>query len=259
MKYIFNLILFFSFSAFAQESIEASLVKEYSLDVDDIVAIDNFGTQYHINNNSFQKNSAAQNLSYSNVQLGDISSANTFNPLKINVFYKDFNTVVILDNRLAEIFKIDFNTTQPYKNVTHVSTGHDNTLWLFNQDTQQLELFDYKTGTTRAKTLPIQSAVLDVKSNYNNCYLLTKQYLIIYNYFGSIIKKIKNTGYTAIAENNGNTYLKKENTLFYLKKNTENVQPIAIPNLLINQFFVTNETLYIYNNETLQQYQLKID
>ena len=57
-------------------------------------------------------------LKYSNLQLGPITSANSFNPLKINVFYKAFNTVIILDNRLAEIYKIDFNQTKPYKNIS---------------------------------------------------------------------------------------------------------------------------------------------
>ena len=66
------------------------------------------------------------------------------------MFYKDFNTVVILDNRLAEIYKIDFNTKQPYKNVSHITTGYDNALWLFNSDLQILELYDYKADKVRA-------------------------------------------------------------------------------------------------------------
>src|SRR5690606_38794399 len=122
-------------------------------------------------------------IGYNNFQLGDITSVNTFNPLKINVFYRDFNTVVVLNNSLTEIFKIDFNTIQPYKNVTHISSGFDNTLWIFNQDTQNLELYDYKTNTARAKTLPIKGSVLDLKSNHDTCWLLTKNHLYVYNYF----------------------------------------------------------------------------
>ena len=43
------------------------------------------------------------------MQLGEISSIDAFNALKTTVFYRDFNTVIILDNRLSEIMKIDFN------------------------------------------------------------------------------------------------------------------------------------------------------
>jgi hypothetical protein len=69
---------------------------------------------------------------------------------------------------------------------------------------------------------------------------------------------MKNDGYTEMAENGGNVILKKANQLFYLKDSTDNPTPIELPNLLINQFLLTNETLYIYDGETLHQFQLKL-
>lgn len=259
MKYITYLFLLLSYSICAQKTIETSFVKKTDFKTDLLIAIDNFGTKYFINNNVFNKKDATKTITYNNLQLGNITTANAFNPLKMNLFYKDFNSVIILDNRLAEIFKIDFNALSKYKNVSHVSTGHDNTIWIFNQDNQKLELFDYKTRTTRTQTVPIQSIVLDLKSNYNFCFLLTKNFLYTYNYFGSLVKKIKNNGYIELVENNGNIILKKNNSLVYLKKNSDIAVPISLPHLLINEFFVTNETLYIYANETLHEYKIKID
>ncbi len=223
-----------------------------------IVGIDNFGIIYLIDNAVFHKIDKEKDVTYSNVQLGQITSANAFNSLKINLFYKNFNTVVILDNRLAEIYKIDFNTIQPYKNVSHISTGYDNTLWVFNTDLQQLELFDYKINKTRAVTMPVQSNVLDIQSNFNFCWLLTEKHIYKYNYFGSIISKIPNEGFSEIAEDNGNVILKRGNNLLYLPKNSEIYLTIPLVGLLINQFLVTNETLYIYDSKKLHQYQLKI-
>ncbi len=260
MKYTIYLFLFLTCSISAQKVIETSFIKKTDFKTDRLIAIDNFGTRYFINNNVFNKKDPNQTvITYNNLQLGNITTANAFNPLKTNLFYKDFNSVIILDNRLAEIFRIDFNALPEYKNISHVSTGHDNTIWVFNQDNQKLELFDYKTRTTRAQTVPIQSVILDLKSNYNFCYLLTKDYLYIYNYFGSLVKKIKNHECTELTESNGDIILKTKNSLVYLKKNSETVIPILIPNLLINAFFVTNETLYIYANETLKEYKIKID
>ena len=259
MRYTFYIFLFFSISIFAQESIEAKFVKKSDLKSETLISVDNFGTSYYLKNDVLHKKTENITITYNNLQLGTLHSSNAFNPLKINLFYKDFNTVIILDNRLAEIFKIDFNALSTYKNVSHISTGHDNTIWIFNQDLQKLELFDYKTRTTRAQTVPVQSAVLDLKSNYNFCWLLTENFLYVYNYFGSLLKKVKNNGYTALVESNENIILKKYNTLFFMKKGQDKIIPIITQNLLINQFFVTNETLYIYNNETLQQFQLKIN
>jgi hypothetical protein len=262
MKHVFTLLFFYSLPICAQVPIATSLVKKTALKADTFVSINNFDTNFYIQDNVLFKNTRETkgiDIGYNNFQLGKISSVNTFNPLKINLFYKDFNTVIILDNRLAEIFKIDFNALADYKYITHVTTGSDNTLWVFNQNTQQLELFDYKTNSTRAKSLPIQKAVLDMKSNYNNCWVLTEKQLFVYDYFGNLLKKIKNEGYTELDLDNENIVFKKDNTLFYLKKDSETAVPIDLPNLLINQFFVTNETLYIYSDEMLHQFQLKIN
>jgi len=259
MKYTYYIIFLLSISIVAQEPIEAKFIKKTNFQADKLISVDNFGTKYYLINDVFHKNANDKIITYNNLQLGTLQSASAFNPLKINLFYKNFNTVIILDNRLAEIFKIDFNTLSSYKNVSHISTGHDNTIWIFNQDLQKLELFDYKTRTTRAQTVPVQSTVLDLKSNFNFCWLLTENFIYVYNYFGSLVKKTKNTGFTSLIENNDNIILKKENSLFYLNKNSNTIKTITTSNILINQFFVTNETMYIYNNKILQEYQLKIN
>lgn len=258
MKLLQYFFLLLSFSVFPQDNIEAELESKTEFKGDSIIGIDNFGTVFYTLNNSLVKKQEEKLLKYSNLQLGNITSANSFNPLKINIFYGTFNTVIILDNRLAEIYKIDFNKIEPYKNVTHVSTGSDNTIWIFNQNVMQLELYDYKTNTTRAKTLPVESKILDIASNYNSCWLLTKEYIYKYNYFGTLVDKTPNNGYSNIKESNENIVLKKDNSLFYVSKNTSTIKPVNISNLLISQFFVTNENVYIYTDKVLYQHQLKL-
>ncbi|MGC6432122.1 MAG: hypothetical protein ACON5F_13845 [Jejuia sp.] len=260
MKWIKIIFFLISVSAIGQASIETIPVKTSSLKVDNVIGIDNFGNIFYIKESTIYKKTKDTAISYNNLQLGKLTSANSFNPLKINLFYQELNSVVILDNRLAEIFKIDFNDINTYRNVSHISTGYDNTIWLFNQDTQLLEVFDYKTRSTKAQTLkPIDSPVLDLKSNYNYAYLLTEDELLIYNYFGSLVRKIKNEGYTSLQENNEAIFLKRDDTLFYLGTDASMVIPINTNNILIPQFFVTNETLYIYNFETLQEFQIKLN
>lgn len=236
----------------------AIAVDEILINADHLINIDNFGTRFYTNGNTFYKEDPKQIFNYSNVQLGNITSANAFNPLKINLLYKNFNTVVVLDNRLSEIFKIDFNTIQPYKNVTHISTGFDTTLWIFNQDLQQLELFDYKTNKTRATAMPVESNVLDLESNYNYVWLLTEKFLYKYNYFGSTISKMENDHFIQISEDNGNLVIQKNEGLYFLAKDSDQLIAIKLPELLIKQFLLTNESLYICTDETLHHFQLKI-
>ncbi|WP_296382529.1 hypothetical protein [Winogradskyella sp.] len=260
MQKLFYIIFLFGFTCFSQQQVKASIKDSTNLKAKNIFGVDTFGTLYYTTEDySFHKKTKDTTITYTNFQLGEITSANAFNSLKINLFYKDFNTAVILDNRLAEVYKIDFNTIQPYKNVSFISTGFDNTLWVFNQDLQQLELYDYKTNKVRLKTVPVQSNALDLKSDYNNCYLLTENFLYTYNYFGSLISKHLNDGYESLAFSKSHLILKKGDQLHILQKNKTEIQSIEHANLLINQFLVTNETLYIYDDETLRQYQLKIE
>jgi len=259
MKYIKYILLFFPIIFFGQQVISTKLISKHSEELKTLVSIDKYNTLYSFNNTTFYSKGSNGNFEYTNLQLGDITWANTFNPLKINLFYKDFNTVIILDNRLSEIKKIDFNSLSPFRLVSKISSANDNNIWVFNDNTQQLELFDFITNKSKYKTLPIDGVVYDLKSNYNTCWLLTKEHLYIYSYFGSLLKKMKNNGFTSIEESNGSVILKKDNSLFYLKHDSENPLQISVPNLLINRFFVTNETLYIYDGEMLHQYQLLND
>jgi len=110
----------------------------------------------------------------------------------------------------------------------------------------------------RATTLPVESNVLDLVSNYNFCWLLTENFLYQYNYFGSLIRKTKNDGFVQMEEDNGNLIIKQRGQLIFLPKDSETYFPLPLNGLLIKQFLVTNETLYIYDSKKLHQYQLKI-
>lgn len=256
MKYLLCLIYSFCLAQ-TNPTLETTFLDKTSYNNKRLIFIDNFNFSYIQEHNTLYKLMDNYSLNYTNLQLGDIKSINLFNPLKINIFYKDFNSVIVLDNRLAEILKIDFNSNNIYKNVDFVSSGSDNTIWIFNQDSQQLELFDYIKNTTKLKTIPIKSKVLDLISNYNYCWLLTEHNLYKFNYFGSLVQKIKNDGFTSFTETNGNIILKKDNKLFLLKKESYNLIPIELPKLLITAFFVNHETLYIYDKNFLYKYQFK--
>ncbi len=259
MQYLKYILLFFCTAVFSQQdTLSLRLISKTVLPANLIVNVDTFGRLYYTKNTSLIKKLEHKELRYSNVQLGEITSVSTYNSLKIVLFYKDFNSVVILDNRLAEITRIDFNTLTPFRNITQVTTGNDTTIWIFNEATQQLEVYDYKNNNTRLVTLPIEGEIISLVSNYNFCWALTKTHLYTYSYFGSLLSKIPNNGFTQISENNENLLLLKQNELVLKTKNSTAFVPIKLSNLLIKQFFVTNETLYIYDGQYLYQYRLQI-
>jgi hypothetical protein len=259
MQFIKHFFFFLSAIVWSQSTIETNFIDKNSIQVSQYVSIDNFNQEYFIIDNELTLKARYGNLSYSNIQLGALSLVNVLNPLKINLFYRDLNTAVILDNRLAEITKVNFNQLQPQRIISHISTAHNNNIWLFNENTRQLELFDFISLKTNFTSLPISGKVTSLDSDYNTCWALTDEFIYSINYFGVVVRKIKNKGFTSLKQANGNLVLQKENSLYFLPKNKEAAIPIKLPELLINQFFVTNETLYIYDHEFLHRYQLITD
>lgn len=259
MQILKYFIFFFSVVGWTQTNIEATFIDKTKIEVDNFVGLDNFEQEYYVTSNEFVLNRVSSSLAYSNVQLGELFSVNVFNPLKINVFYRDFNTLVVLDNRLAEITKVNFNELQPQRVISHISTANNNNVWLFNENSQQLEIFDFITLKTHQTSLPLEGKVQDITSNYNMCWVLTDKYIYGINYFGIIFKKEKNQGFTKLKQTNGALILQKGNSLSFLPKNSTEIRQIVLPELLIKQFFVTNETLYIYDHDFLYSYQLIIN
>lgn len=242
--------------AFAQSRVTLKLIEVSELDVTNLIGIDKFGTLYYFNTDTFYALGSKGNLEYTNLQLSNITTVDTFNPLKLCVFYDDFNTVILLDNRLTEIKKIDFNTLSPFRDVSFVTVANANELWLYNVNSQQLELFDYATNQTKIKTLPLEGEVLDLTSNYNYCWVLTSDFIYTYSYVGTLLSKEKNNGFDAIKTDGNTIYLKKENTILYKLGNSKSYTSFNSFELLIKQFFVTDETLYIYDGKNLYNYQL---
>ena len=256
MKHALYLILFFNLFGFGQTSISAKLVTSTPFEWDTFVGIDSFESVYFLKSNVKKKKNNQGLQNYSNLDKGVISKVSVFNALKLALFYKDFNSVTLLDNRLAELIAVDFNTLSPLRTVSDISYGNDTTFWLFDSNTLQLELFDYSSSKTRVKTAPLSGEVLALESDYNYCWVLLDTELHCYNYTGSLIAKLPHQGYTDIKLWNGVLFLKKGNDLYYKPKNADTFLMLNLNKVLVKQFFVTNQSLYIYDEEFLHHYQL---
>ena len=74
---------------------------------------------------------------YSNNLVGEITSIDATNPQKILCFVQNFNRILVLDNFLAEINKIDLSTSE-FLDVSVVARSNDNQIWLFDPINQVL-------------------------------------------------------------------------------------------------------------------------
>jgi hypothetical protein len=104
-----TLLIFYCLTVSSQEIIPATKLETVKIEGDAFLGFDNQLNYYSIRNNILVKNSPSTTYQYNNLGLGKISRVDFQNPLQILIFYKNFNSVVFLDNQLNEIKKIDFN------------------------------------------------------------------------------------------------------------------------------------------------------
>lgn len=256
-SFILYILLCCTTITFAQKTITATLQQQDSLLVDRFVEVDNFGALYTIKDNILIKRLDKKKWQYNNFQLGEITSIDILNPLKITLFYEDFNTVIVLDNTLNEIRRIDFNVIDDFKNLAAATTANDRNLWIFDTNTQQLEVFNYLQEKTPIKNLPISEKFVMLKSNYNFCRVLTETILYTYNIYGSLLSQQELTGVTDFSMTNTEVIFLKEKQLYYT--NDDDVYLINLPSnrIAIKQFSLHDDILYIYNGIVLYQFQLK--
>ena len=254
---ILYLFLCCSTIMFAQKTITTVLQQQDSLSVDSFIGMDNFGASYVIQDNILIKQKDKKKWQYNNFQLGDITSVDILNPLKITLFYEDFNTVIVLDNTVNEIRRIDFNVIDEFKNLAAATTANDRNLWIFDTNTQQLEVFNYVQQKTPIQNLPISEKFITLKSNYNFCRVLTETALYTYNIYGSLLSQQELTGVANFSMTNTEVIFLKEKQLYYT--NNDDVYLINLPSnrIAIKQFSLHDDILYIYDGIVLYQFQLK--
>lgn len=260
MKQLFLLFLLFCQFSFAQS---IAPINKAPLVADRFIGVDNYKNIFFIKDRVLKKQGPDGNFLFNDLQLGRITSVDIINPLKVIVFFQDTNTVVMLDNKLNEIERINFNNLPQFLNVSTATNAGNNSLWLFNVDTQQLELYNYGSKLQTVVSQPFPGKMLSQASNFNYCFTLTEKKLRAFNIYGSILNEIPSEGYQQIIQQYENLIALNENTLYYIpdfaKRNetiSSKTMKLNLPEITIKDLQLTNDFLYIYDGEILHTFKL---
>lgn len=166
------LLLFFIFSlnsALAQEQKLAAIpMSEQFINADSFIGFDALGAYYLIKDNVISKHFDGKILEYKNVSLGKITKVDLQNPLKIVLLYENFNSVVILDNQLNEVHTINFSDNEIPIMATAIGIASQNRLWIYNNLSQQIGLFDFQKNTYQSITPSFQANFKHYESDFNS-------------------------------------------------------------------------------------------
>lgn len=253
MKLLPIFALFTSFMVFGQQY---ELNQQIELHADTFLGTDPYTNFYYIKDNVLFKNGPDGNLKFTDYLLGKIHSVDIINPLKIVVFYRDTNIVILLDNKLNEMERVNFNAIIPSLNISTATNAGDNKLWVFNTDTQQLELFNYRTEKNTVVSHPFPGLAVAQASNFNYCYVLTEKKLRAFNLYGSLLFEIDGSGYEKVVQQDNKLILLKKNSLYSVIENSINPIKIPLSENNIKDLHLTQDLLYIYDGNNILKYTL---
>lgn len=258
MRHLFFLITIFSFQLSAQPK---QALANVVLNADTYIGTDAYKNNYFVAEMAFYKKGPDGDFVFKDFSLGAIEKVDIINPLKIMLFYQQTNTVVFLDNRLNEVERISFNALQEFVNISTAGNAGNNRIWLFNVDTQQLELFDYRLERKLQSSLPMEGNLMAMASNFNYCYLLFEDKLITYNVYGSFLSEVKIDNGNFITQNDEDVWVVKNNDVFrYAEPGLQSpekpseAKKIPLPEITVKQLHLTQDFLYIYDGKILHQF-----
>ncbi len=257
MKLLYTYLIFFTFlSTFAQSEIISNTQEKIPLKAERFIGIDTYGDLYYLKNRTLFKQTKTETFQFKDFQLGTVGSVDLLNPLKITVFFPNYQTAVILDNKLNEINRIPFAMEPPFLNIKNATTANDNRLWTFNEDNQQLELYNYREKTNQQLSRPLSENYFTHKSNFNFCYLLTNKNLRLFNIYGSLLSSISAEGIQKMSLSNDKLVVSRNDSLVLLSENLTKKESIKMPDLPVKDLYLSDEFLYIYDGEMIHKLKL---
>ncbi|MEZ4874708.1 MAG: hypothetical protein R2793_04490 [Flavobacteriaceae bacterium] len=251
---VFFVLFFLTFQTGISQ--QADLVNKTALKADTFVGFDAYKHIYYIEKGALHKEGELGTFVFQDFQLGPIATVDMINPLNVVVFYAETNTVVFLDNRLNEKERILFNELPSFLNVSTATNAGNSRLWVFNVDTQQLELFHYRNRQETQVSQPFKGKLVAQTSTFNDCTLLTDTHLRQLNVYGSLLFEIPLEGFEKIVQYSKTVLGLKENNLYLIGENTVRPLPIPLNEKPIKDLQLTQDFLYIYDGKTLYTFTL---
>jgi len=260
-KKIFLVLLLISWYGFGQvEKLVPTPTETIPFNGDTFIGFDGLNNCLYLKDNVLYKKSDSVLLQYQNISLGKITKVDILNPLKVIVFYEEFNTVMVLDNLLNEIQKVEFTKFEPPVMASAIGISGQNKLWIFNSLSQQIGLYDLNSNTYKNIGTPIEDGItyyqtdfnyfqwIDKQNNWNTCTV-----------YGRIFNngKVESSAEKQLLENN-KILFSNLNRLFIRDRNLNKLYEIEIVEKSFKKFYYKDQILSIFTEQGITNYKITI-
>lgn len=258
-KQLFYLIFLISAFGFSQNQKITSVKQDFiAIEADDFIGFDGFGNYFYIKNNIVFKKIDTETLQYQNLSLGNLTRVDILNPLKVILFYEEFNSVIILDNFMNEIQKIEFSKLETPIVATAIGISGQNNLWIYNALNQQIGLFDLTTGTYKNLGVPIKETIPFYQSDFNYFHWIDNQnQWNTCTIFGRVFTHGRVELNLEMQLLNENKIIFSDDNKMYLRdRNINKLYEIEIVEKSFKKFYYKDQILSIFTDKGIINYKI---
>jgi hypothetical protein len=195
---------------------------------------------------------------FSNKRYGRIEDVDISNPLKILVYYRDFQQVLFLDNQLTPATEVNSLEKAGYEQASLVCSSLNNVFWLYDKQNNELLRFDAELKTL-VKTGNLKRILdLDLQPNYmresgNYLYLnCPKEGILVFDIYGTFYKTIPIKNLKEFTIINGNVFYYENSILKEYQAQTFNTIEKPFGDTLLKTVYWKNDRYYkVYSDSLL--------
>jgi hypothetical protein len=257
ISFLFIILVFHA--SFGQiKNLSLTLINSELIKADYCIGSDAYENQYFIEGNILFKKKQGELWQYKNLSLGKITHVDFQNPLKIILLYENFNTIIMLDNQLNEIQKINFSENNIPTIVTATGIASQNRLWIYNSLSQQIGLFDYLKNTFQSITLPFKGNLKYYESDFNHFQWIDENLnWLACDVFGKVTVLGKVPDFDQFQTITNQTFLFSKDGKLYLRDSGKNItyKIINVENSF-KKFHYKDQILSIFTTTEITNYKI---
>lgn len=223
------------------------------------IEIDAFGNIYVINTNEIIKYNSSGILQkkFSTKRYGKIDFVDAMNPLKILVYYKDFQQLIFLDNQMSASSDVISLESIGYEQTSLVCSSSNNSFWIYDKQNNELSRFDAELKSL-VKTGNLKRILdIDIKPNYmqeHNNYLYLNcpnEGVLVFDIYGTFYKTIPLKNLKEFNVVNGDVFYYDNHSLKQYQAQTFNTIEKQFPDSLISNVIWQNSKIYKVYSDSL--------
>ena len=265
MKILLLLCLIFPVFSFAQDSIVWNL--DWKINAENAVwNVDSFGNLILSDGSKLQKFDSLgnPNFSQSSRNLGNISSIDPSNPMKVLIFSEDQQLISYVDNTLSKLQELIELNDHNLSYVTLVATsGQPDKFWVYDQDNSKIALIArnvlQQQRIENIRGLLGCEQVRQILEKDNNLYLVDEEQGILkFDLYGTFISKWEMKGVNFVHIENEFAYFILDNKLQVMELETDKIKAYDLPLDGVLRIKKESNSMYVETSSQILKYSIQI-